>query len=757
MKSIFTFLLLLLIGSNVWSQTNITIGTGTQVNSPTTYPAPYGNWYWGAKHQILITATELNAAGMSSGNILGLSFNVQNANGTPLSGFQIRIGTTALSQFGGGTQFQGGLTSVFGPANYTESNGLNFHTFSSPYFWDGVSNLIIETCFNNSQFTNNAQMRYTQTGNNTVIFNFQDASGVCSAPQQATSNLRPNIVFQYQVPNIPPVAGFNASATSTCSGDVTFFDNSFNNPTSWLWNFGDGNTSTVQNPSHTYTTTGQFTVSLTATNAFGSNTETKTNYIDVNLSGNTPISASCIPMTQDGSLGFGITNVTFNSINKNSGNASEGYSDFTCDQTTVYAGQTYSFSATHSAPTFHNCKAWIDWNNDGVFNPTTELIASSTSANGTSASVVIPSNAVLNTALRMRVIADYDLSTPPGPCVNPQYGQSEDYTVFVEQLQLKPEANFTSNKIITCDGTVNFSDLSTNIPNAWAWEFGDGGISVAKNPTYTYTTDGVYTVQLIATNTFGSDTIILTDYITVDLSKNLIDAACTPITFDHCCGYGIYKVEIANINNSTIGAEEGYQDYSCEHNTKVAKGGNYSIEVRTGTSNPQDTKVWIDYNNDGIFDNPSELVFTSLNSINPIGNISIPTGGVVEDTYLRMRVSSTEIGGTLNGCNNHQRGQTEDYGIFIEGDVSVSEVLKNKVKVYPNPSDGIFNITSQNEINNIVIYNLVGQNVYQLVNFKGSNFHSLDLTHLSKGTYFIQLTDSNEGNNAIATEKIIIQ
>ena len=57
--------------------TNITIGTGALLNTPTTYPAPYGNWYWGAKHQFLIQASELTAAGMSAGNINSLSFNVK--------------------------------------------------------------------------------------------------------------------------------------------------------------------------------------------------------------------------------------------------------------------------------------------------------------------------------------------------------------------------------------------------------------------------------------------------------------------------------------------------------------------------------------------------------------------------------------------------------------------------------------------------------------------------------------------------------
>jgi PKD repeat protein len=79
----------------------------------------------------------------------------------------------------------------------------------------------------------------------------------------------------------PPVGAFTASPTVTCTGEVQFTDLSTNIVTSWLWDFGDSNTSTEQNPSHTYAATGSYTVTLTATNDFGSDVATATNYIDV--------------------------------------------------------------------------------------------------------------------------------------------------------------------------------------------------------------------------------------------------------------------------------------------------------------------------------------------------------------------------------------------------------------------------------------------------------------------------------------------
>ncbi len=80
----------------------------------------------------------------------------------------------------------------------------------------------------------------------------------------------------------PPVADFSAAPTSgTAPLTVPFTDASTNEPTSWSWTFGDGGTSTEQNPEHIYASAGTYTVSLTATNAGGSDTETKTNYITV--------------------------------------------------------------------------------------------------------------------------------------------------------------------------------------------------------------------------------------------------------------------------------------------------------------------------------------------------------------------------------------------------------------------------------------------------------------------------------------------
>jgi len=102
----------------------------------------------------------------------------------------------------------------------------------------------------------------------------------------------------------PPVADFSGSPTSgTAPLEVDFTDLSTGSPTSWDWTFGDGGTDTVQHPSHTYAE-GTYTVSLTATNAYGEDTETKTDYITASGGGGGDYFCTSATIT-DGTLASG--------------------------------------------------------------------------------------------------------------------------------------------------------------------------------------------------------------------------------------------------------------------------------------------------------------------------------------------------------------------------------------------------------------------------------------------------------------------
>jgi PKD repeat protein len=120
----------------------------------------------------------------------------------------------------------------------------------------------------------NPSHTYTTSGTYTVTLTVTNSSG-------SGSLKKPN----YITVKLPaPVAAFIASTTTiNTGGTVNFTDQSTNSPANWSWNFGDGGTSTTQNPSHIYTTAGTYTVTLTVTNSSRSDSETKSNYITVNL------------------------------------------------------------------------------------------------------------------------------------------------------------------------------------------------------------------------------------------------------------------------------------------------------------------------------------------------------------------------------------------------------------------------------------------------------------------------------------------
>ena len=184
------------MGFSVNAQTYLTVGTGTSSNSNTGYPAPYGNYWTGAKHQMIILASELQALGGGAGTINSLAFNVASAQGTPLDGFTIKMGTTTATSVS--STWETGLTTVYSVSAYTDVAGWNTHTFTTPFVWDGVSNIIIETCFDKYQgganYSSNAHMYYSTVGFTASHYYYSDGGGVCSSTSTSnTSTNRPNM------------------------------------------------------------------------------------------------------------------------------------------------------------------------------------------------------------------------------------------------------------------------------------------------------------------------------------------------------------------------------------------------------------------------------------------------------------------------------------------------------------------------------------------------------------------------------------
>ena len=640
------------------------VGTSNLQNTNSSFPSIYGNFFRGVKHQILIKANELQASGISAGNITGLAFDVVTPSGGSLQGLEIEIKSTTQQSISSWSN--NNLISVFGPSTYSDQIGWNQHDFYTPFYWDGTSNIIIQTCFYSNGYSSNAIMNMSDYSYNSLIYRRRSNSSPCNSNWiNGVESKRPNIRFSWVDPSSPPLTNFSVSTTSSCNGLVNFSDLTSNSPSSWQWNFGDGTISTLQNPSHTYTNSGSFTVELITTNPFGSDTIIYNNLVQVNLTNIPPVAASCSPVTGiAGQLGsYGITEFSFGNLYNISGGSSEGYSDFTCDSSLFYIGQNYTLRAIHTSAIPQNFFAWIDYNNNGIFEVPSEEIASNLSSDSSSIIVSIPSTAVPNTPLRLRIMADASFSGQLDPCDNPVYGQAEDYTIYLANNINPPVADFVADLNFSCDGVVQFSDISTNVPYSWYWDFGDGNSSIFQNPTHTYINNGIYNVSLIASNFYGSDTISFSQYIEVDSTNLLTPISYNPNTLSYCCDYGISRVQLANINKPSFDGSAGYEDFSCLEQAFVEAGSNYALRIFTSGNNPQDTRAWIDYNNDGVFSS-NEKVMEKLNQNNPVSIIQIPSN-IVTNTAVRLRISSDEVGNGNGPLNDVFRGQVEDYGIVV--------------------------------------------------------------------------------------------
>lgn len=197
-----------------------TLGAGTATNGTTSYPAVYGNWYWGAKHQIMYRKSELNAMGIvGPTNLSSIAFDIATINGTAnYSDFEIQMGCTPDSTM---AAWQNMLTVVHPGNAIVIAAGWNTHTFSTPFFWNGEDNLVVQVCFNNSGFTNNSAVKYTPSSYTSVRYYRADIATVCSntTSTTGTSANRPNTVFTHCAVSTPAYTYLwsNGSAGDTIS------------------------------------------------------------------------------------------------------------------------------------------------------------------------------------------------------------------------------------------------------------------------------------------------------------------------------------------------------------------------------------------------------------------------------------------------------------------------------------------------------------------------------------------------------------
>ncbi len=230
-----------------------------------------------------------------------------------------------------------------------------------------------------------------------------------------------------------------------------------------------------------------------------------------------------------------------------------------------------------------------------------------------------------------------------------------------------PLSEFSGTPVTLCTGgTVTYTDASLLSPTSWSWSFPGGTplTSTAQNPVITYSTAGTYNVTLTASNANGTGTVMTkTGYITVFAVPA---AGCTHTrTAATGSGIGITNVTLNTINNTTAYDGAVMNNYTCSAATGLQINTNYPISVMGGTFNTQWTRVYIDYNNNGVFTDGGELVFSPANGSGTVsGNFTTPSSPTLS-TLLRMRVISDFTNTTPGPCTNVQYGQSEDYGVYF--------------------------------------------------------------------------------------------
>jgi len=264
-----------------------------------------------------------------------------------------------------------------------------------------------------------------------------------------------------------PTVDFTASPTSgNAPLTVTFTDLSKPGDgasiTSRLWNLGDGTTSTLQNPTHTYQAAGSYTVTLTVTNNFGnSKTETKTNYITVNVQPSSPTA----DFTANPTSGNAPLTVTFPDLSKPGAGATitSWYWDFGDGTTSTLQSPTHTFKAAGS----------------------------------------------------------YTITLTVTNSNNKQHTITKTGYITVTQPTPTPKAKFSSS-IRNGNAPLEVKFYDESIPGngltiiKWSWDFGDGTTGTEQNPTHTYQKAGKYNVKLtITTSNDKHDTHKETDYIIV--------------------------------------------------------------------------------------------------------------------------------------------------------------------------------------------------------------------------------------------------
>ena len=200
--------------------TIVQIGQGTSVNSSTDYPTPYGTYYKNFRQQYLYTAADIYAAGGAPGLITALAFNVTSVNNcSAMPNYTIKVKHTDQTRLT--TTFEvGDYTTVWNNANFLPTTGWNVHTFTTPFFWNGASNLLIDICTDliPGNYTENASVPYTPTSYPSCLWFKNDTQSASSATTGTTSTNRANARLFMTISDMGSLTGVVSSAGAPLEG-----------------------------------------------------------------------------------------------------------------------------------------------------------------------------------------------------------------------------------------------------------------------------------------------------------------------------------------------------------------------------------------------------------------------------------------------------------------------------------------------------------------------------------------------------------
>jgi gliding motility-associated-like protein len=316
----------------------------------------------------------------------------------------------------------------------------------------------------------------------------------------------------------PPVASFSSSDSVFCVGTcIDFTDLSANTPSGWSWHFfgADTPTSSTQNPTNIcYSSAGTFDVALVSSNPSGSDSLFIADFITVNALPTivtSPDTAICTGDTVNLTASGGTTYLWDNGL---------GIGQNQTDTPTL--NTTYTVYVTDVNLCLDSAQV------DVTINSLPTITASNDTTICTGDAANLSANGGLTYLWDNGLGAGQSHS--PTPLLNTTYNvigtdvngceDTDQVIVTVGVCGLPPVSSFSASDSSICIGDcINFSDLSQNLPTGWTWYFfgADSLTSSLQNPTnICYNTAGSFDVALVTTNTNGSDSLFIADFITVN-------------------------------------------------------------------------------------------------------------------------------------------------------------------------------------------------------------------------------------------------